>query len=169
MRPGELHDIASYTLLTAPRECFGRGWQMSLATAPVRPDQAVVKPAFKQTSVLFLVSLLGLFLELLLIRWIGTEIRIFAYLQNTVLVVCFLGLGMGCWPCRRPFVLREFLVPLAILVFLLALPITRLALGGISDLLSVGRDFLIWRQEVSNSPTQAIAYMALGLALTFLL
>ena len=45
---------------------------------------------------LFLVSVLGLFLELMLIRWIGTEIRIFAYLQNTVLVVCFMGLGLGC-------------------------------------------------------------------------
>ena len=52
---------------------------------------------------LFLISVVGLFLELLLIRWITTEIRIFAYLQNTVLVVCFLGLGMGCWDTRRAF------------------------------------------------------------------
>ena len=53
-----------------------------------------------------LVSVLALFLEMLLIRWIGTEIRIFAYLQNTVLVVCFLGLGMGCFTCRRSIALR---------------------------------------------------------------
>ena len=56
--------------------------------------------------------MVGLFLELLLIRWISTEIRIFAYLQNTVLVVCFLGLGMGCWDCRQAFALRDMLVPL---------------------------------------------------------
>ena len=31
---------------------------------------------------LFLVSVLILFLELVLIRWMGTEIRIFAYLGN---------------------------------------------------------------------------------------
>jgi hypothetical protein len=48
------------------------------------------------TLALLLISAAGLFLELLLIRWIGTEVRIFAYLQNTVLVVCFLGLGMAC-------------------------------------------------------------------------
>ena len=74
---------------------------MSLATAPAHPARAAIKPAINQTVVLFLVSVLALFLELLFIRWIGTEIRIFAYLQNTVLVVCFLGLGMGCWTCRR--------------------------------------------------------------------
>ncbi len=43
-----------------------------------------------QTLGLFLISILGLFLELLFIRWIGTEIRVFAYLQNTILVACFL-------------------------------------------------------------------------------
>ena len=42
-----------------------------------------------------LVSLLSLYLEILLIRWIGTEIRIFAYFANLVLVTCFFGLGVG--------------------------------------------------------------------------
>ena len=50
---------------------------------------------------LFWVSLLALYLELLLIRWIGTEIRIFAYLQNTILIVCFLGLGLGLFSADR--------------------------------------------------------------------
>ena len=44
---------------------------------------------------LFAVSFLSLFLELLLIRWIGTEIRIFAYFRNLTLISCFLGLGIG--------------------------------------------------------------------------
>ena len=51
-------------------------------------------------AAIFWISVLGLFLELLLIRWIGTEIRIFAYLQSTVLVVCFLGIGVGCFAAR---------------------------------------------------------------------
>jgi len=33
---------------------------------------------------IFLVSVLILFLELVLIRWIGTEIRVFAYLGNLI-------------------------------------------------------------------------------------
>jgi len=45
--------------------------------------------------------MLGLFLEMLLIRWIGTEVRIFAYLQNTILVACLLGLGLGCFTVAR--------------------------------------------------------------------
>src|SRR5689334_6048318 len=74
----------------------------------------------RRTQALFLISVIGLFLELLLIRWITTEIRIFAYLQNTVLVVCFLGLGMGCWDTKRQFALRDILMPLTVLVALLA-------------------------------------------------
>lgn len=99
---------------------------------------------------LFLISVVGLFLELLLIRWIGTEIRIFAYLQNTVLVVCFLGLGMGCWDSRRAFALRDILLPLASLVALLAIPPTRVALGQISTMLGGFQDFLIWAPTISE-------------------
>jgi hypothetical protein len=39
---------------------------------------------------------------LALIRWIGTEIRIFAYVKNLALLLCFLGFGMGCVLARRP-------------------------------------------------------------------
>ena len=97
------------------------------------PDRPGQPSAARATAALFLVSVLGLFLEMMLIRWIGTEIRIFAYLQNTVLVVCFLGLGMGCWTCRRPASARESLVWLFVLVGLLALPWTRQALNSITQ------------------------------------
>jgi spermidine synthase len=48
-----------------------------------------------QNTRLFIVSLLGLFLELFLIRWISTEIRVFSYINNFVLLACFMGLGLG--------------------------------------------------------------------------
>src|SRR5438128_7468035 len=120
---------------------------MSQEKMSSRPaEQAEVGPA-NRTWALFLVSVLGLLLELLLIRWISTEIRIFAYLQNTVLVVCFLGLGMGCWDCRKPFVLRRMLIPLAILSGLLAVPTSRMFLGEISTLLNGFSDLHIWGGE----------------------
>jgi len=51
---------------------------------------------------LFLVSLLSLFCELLVIRWLSTEIRIFAYFKNLPLMAAFLGLGLGFfWTNRR--------------------------------------------------------------------
>ena len=51
--------------------------------------------------ILVLASLLGLFLELLLIRWVSSEIRIFAYFKNFVLIACFLGFGLGFQLSRR--------------------------------------------------------------------
>src|SRR5262245_4039289 len=120
-----------------------------------------------RTLALFLISVVGLFLELLLIRWISTEIRIFAYLQNTVLVVCFLGLGMGCWDSRRrPFVLRDLLLPLGILVAALAIPTTRVALGEISTMLGGFGDLLIWSHSGPEGVSKVVAPF-LGLALTF--
>jgi spermidine synthase len=44
---------------------------------------------------LTLVSALALFIELALIRYLGSEIRIFAYYKNLVLIACFLGFGVG--------------------------------------------------------------------------
>lgn len=44
---------------------------------------------------LLLSSALALFVELALIRYLGSEIRIFAYYKNLVLIACFLGFGVG--------------------------------------------------------------------------
>src|SRR5208282_177668 len=98
-------------------------------------DEGYLGPS-NRTWAIFLISVLGLFLEMLLIRWIGTEIPIFAYLQNTVLVVCFLGLGLGCFTSREPIDIRRLLLPLFILVLLLAISLTRKLLGSISIMLS---------------------------------
>lgn len=44
---------------------------------------------------LFLISALGLFVELIFIRWIGSEVRIFGFYKNLALIAAFLGLGIG--------------------------------------------------------------------------
>jgi spermidine synthase len=136
------------------------------STLPV-PKTPGSKP--NQTLALFLISVVGLFLELLLIRWIGTEVRLFAYLQNTVLVVCFLGLGLGCLTCRKPVALRDILIPLFVLTALLAIPISRIALGKTSELLSVFDDMVIWYTGSTGSIGTNILYVILGLGLAFLL
>jgi len=118
---------------------------------------------------IFLISVLGLYLEMLLIRWIGTEIRIFAYLQNTVLVVCFLGLGLGCFTSRKPIIMRNMLIPLAVLTLLLAIPITRAGLGKTSELLSVLDDLLIWANHYTSGPVQTTFAVVLGSAITYCL
>jgi hypothetical protein len=111
---------------------------------------------------IFLISMLGLFLEMSLIRWIGTEIRIFAYLQNTILIMCFLGLGLGCFTCHKPIRLHHSLVPLIILLLFMAIPIVRIGLGNISELLSVLGDFVIWQNASSNNTIITIVSIIAG-------
>ena len=72
---------------------------------------------------LVLVSVLGLFVEMLMIRWVSSEIRIFAYFKNFVLVACFLGFGLGCYVCRRRVQLSALLTPLLLLALILRAPI----------------------------------------------
>jgi SAM-dependent methyltransferase len=142
---------------------------MSASQPSTDPQDSISFGPANRTWTLFLVSAFGLFLELLLIRWVGTEIRIFAYLQNTILVVCFLGLGMGCLTCRQQASLRDVLTPLLILAVLLAIPLTRTSLGKISEFLSVLGDLVIWRPGVSTSIWTTGFYVCSGLGLTFCL
>src|SRR2546426_862457 len=68
---------------------------------------------------LLLVSILGLFLELLMIRWISSEITIFAYFKNFVLIGCFLGFGLGAYLCRQPVNFAALLAPLVYFALLI--------------------------------------------------
>ena len=120
-----------------------------------------------QTWGIFLISILGLFLETLFIRWIGTEIRIFAYLQNTILVVCFLGLGLGMFTSSKPIAIKQSLIPMAVFLCLMALPLTRLILGSISEILGTFGDFVIWTSQATNNIDQSIILLLAGLILTY--
>jgi spermidine synthase len=57
-------------------------------------------------------SVLGLFLEVALIRWHGTEFRACAYFKNITLLACFLGLGLGFARSRRSAMSFPFMLPL---------------------------------------------------------
>jgi hypothetical protein len=59
---------------------------------------------------LFLISFLGLFFEMLFIRWLSEEFRLFAYFKNLPLLAAFMGLGIGFAMVRR----RENLFPAAV-------------------------------------------------------
>jgi SAM-dependent methyltransferase len=67
----------------------------------------------QKSVMLFLASFLALFFELLVIRYLSTEIRVFGYLKNLSLIGCFLGIGLGMIYGRRDKVERLF--PWAIL------------------------------------------------------
>src|SRR5262245_1057181 len=107
---------------------------------------------------------------MLLIRWIGTEVRIFAYLQNTVLVTCFLGLGIGCFTSRQNINIRQSLISLTFLLALMAIPLTRANFLHISEFLSTLGDMVIWAGGLNTTDSlKNILFVILGLALTYAL
>jgi spermidine synthase len=116
---------------------------------------------------IFVISILSLFLETLFIRWIGTEIRIFAYLQNTILVVCFLGLGIGMFTASKPIEIKQTLIPVTIILFLMAIPLTRTVLGSVSEMLSTLSDFVIWASRSASDAGERVVLVMIGLAMTY--
>lgn len=81
---------------------------------------------------LLLLSILALFCELLIIRWLSTEIRIFAYFKNLPLMSAFLGLGLGfIWANKKKdlfsFSQMAFFYLSGLLIVALALGLTYLS------------------------------------------
>ena len=95
---------------------------------------------------LILVSVLSLFLEMLMIRWVSSEIRIFAYFKNFVLVACFLGFGLGCYFSRRRVQLIAMVVPLLLLTIVLKTPISplRRTMAALPQLIGGGVEVHVW-------------------------
>ena len=95
---------------------------------------------------LILASLLALFLELMLIRWVSSEIGIFAYFKNFVLMACFLGFGLGCSLCHRRMNLLPSFVSLLLLTLIIKLPWgpLRTLIESLPLLLGSFSDIYIW-------------------------
>ncbi|MEM7245619.1 MAG: methyltransferase domain-containing protein [Acidobacteriota bacterium] len=67
---------------------------------------------------LFIASAASLFLEIMLIRWLSVEVRIFAYFKNLALLIVFFGLGLGSLRWERPIRLTWLLGGLVLLSLL---------------------------------------------------
>ena len=121
------------------------GERLDTFFAPERP------PTGNVLGQLFVVSFATLYIEMMLIRWIGTEVRIFAFFQNLALIACFLGFGLGCYWSRRRKSLPLSLAATAALVILAQAPIERWKnfLRLFSQLLSLFPDAALWGYEPS--------------------
>jgi SAM-dependent methyltransferase len=90
--------------------------------------------ANRKSTKLFLASFAALFFELLVIRYLSTEIRVFAYLKNLPLIACFLGIGVGMIYGRRDKIERWFpWVTLALFALIRFAPILHLTHVGFPD------------------------------------
>lgn len=106
-------------------------WRARLVDALIKWNERDDAIDFRQRAILLvLVSVLGLFFELVLIRLLGSEIKVFAFLKNVVLIGAFLGLGMGFFLSRQRIGLLPLFLPGA------ALLLASVALGGVSGQLT---------------------------------
>ena len=98
-------------------------------TESSRPLKAAQGAASKSAPALFLASFLALYFELVVIRYLSTEIRVFAYLKNLGLVACFFGIGLGMIVGLPAGTRKKKLFPLfALALFFLAAFAPRLGL-----------------------------------------
>lgn len=121
---------------------------------------------------IFLLSAEVLFLEMLLIRWIGTEVRVFSYFQNGVLVAAFLGLGLGARQARD----AVRVLPASLALILLAL-FVRDPLGwdlgeALTHGLTAFQDSVIWAagswRNLAQAVRSALVAFALGATMAML-
>src|SRR5271169_4392512 len=105
---------------------------------------------------LLLVSSAALYLEIVLIRWIGTEVRIFAFFQNLSLIACFLGFGVGCFNTKQRGSLLPSLAAITGLVVLINLPfqVWRNVLTMMSSALSLAPDAALWGDYVKLTQSE---------------
>ena len=111
---------------------------------------------------LVLISFLSLFMEMVMIRWVSSEVRIFAYFKNFVLVACFLGFGLGCYLCRRRVQLSAMIAPLLLLTIILKGPLSplRRTMLELPQLLGGGVEVHVW--GVPAAPT---SWLGMGIAM----
>ncbi|HXI84277.1 MAG TPA: hypothetical protein VNL17_09345 [Verrucomicrobiae bacterium] len=132
-------------------------------------NNATVDSLLRSDAEVFFISALILFLELALIRWIGTEIRIFAYLGNLTLIMCFFGIGWGCYRAAKPVKPVVMAASLLFLATLVANPLRSEALSfsKISFLLSDFEDSTVW-QDVQGSADYATGIFFIGILIVVL-
>jgi len=107
---------------------------------PLRPLPPLARIAF--------VSTLVMFLEMLLVRWVGTELRVFAYLQNGVLVAAFLGLGLGARNARQPARLLPSMLALTLVAAVIRDPWGWELGEGVTQGLTAFQDSVLWYQTI---------------------
>jgi hypothetical protein len=104
-------------------------------------------PNRKAILELFLVSALGLFAELVFIRWVASELRVVAFYKNLSLLGAYLGLGLGfAWHRRAPDArwFERFYFPVLAVIVLVFLIVGRTPLGDIILLNQTNAQEYIW-------------------------
>ena len=121
---------------------------------------------------IFAISIIILFMEMVLIRWISTEIRIFAYLQNSILIAAFLGLGLGCYRSAKPVKLFPALLCLFFITFFIHDPFRWYLAEGITQGVAAFQNSVVWYESmpyIKYFPYIRIPLIGFSLAISFII
>ncbi len=83
-------------------------------------------------------------LELAFIRWLASQIRVFAYFSNLVLIAAFLGMGLGLGIAKKRGALRHWVLPA---VLLLSIPAAAAEILGLTQLTFPDLSVHMWGSE----------------------
>lgn len=116
---------------------------------------------------LFLISAMGLFFELAVIRWLSAEVRLFSYFKNFCLFSAFLGfaIGYGLASTKRPSYLATFGILFAVFVLLV---VASSAATANREIIYPGTDdVFFWYPSTSSQGLELILF--LGVIVVFFL
>jgi hypothetical protein len=121
----------------------------------MKPRAQNVEPSDRwNLSTLFLASALTLFAELAIIRWVATEVRVFAYVKNLALLLCFLGFGLGCALARKRPRWQTAATALVGLMVIVRLPWHGpQIMESLSQYLGAAQDVEIWATHAAHDTT----------------
>src|ERR1700730_5136809 len=85
-------------------------------TIEQRTRPGILSRSIRAPIMLFLATFVALYFELVIIRYLSSEIRVFAYLKNLALIASFFGIGLGMIVGRPPDTLKRFF-PLITAIF----------------------------------------------------
>ena len=114
-------------------------------------------------------SAAALFLEMVLIRWVAAEVRIFAYMHNLLLIACFFGIGLGCFRAAHPPQWTRALWSLAMLAFLVTDPLQLDTAEMATQGMAVAHDTVVWFAVGGRGCLTSGLLMLTALLVTFLL
>jgi SAM-dependent methyltransferase len=92
---------------------------------------------------LFVASFIGLYFEMLLVRWLAAEVRLFSYFKNLTMMAAFMGLAIGFALAKRDKDHLQWFVPLLLLYVPLVLTLSYLT-GYKGVVMPEGGEF-VWR------------------------
>ena len=79
----------------------------------------ILSPSIRAPIMLFLASFVALYFELVIIRYLSSEIRVFAYLKNLALIASFFGIGIGMIPGKTAVTRKRYFPFVAAAIFLI--------------------------------------------------